>query len=159
MRGWSLGLLASGLVACSDFGNERELFLTVRVRQFPFPIFITDSFGDGKKIIAGTPDVLGITGSFDTTPFDSIAITFTVSFSVFPPVDWEEPYSIYVRRYEPPNEMVYSTIPTSGVSEHTATIGLVDGQAVSFSVGANSHAPVNAVVVTISSLSIYGWSR
>jgi hypothetical protein len=152
------GLLVLGLGACADVGEE-QLPLAVRLRDFPIGVVITDSFQDGTIVISGTPDVWGVTETFDPTPFDSVAVSFRVTFSVFPPFDEEEPYSIFVRRNEPPNDLIYSTTASAGESEHTIVLGLSDANATSFYIGANSHAPVNAVTVTISSLLVYGWSN
>ena len=109
-------------------------------------------------VVSGSPGALGITNSYDLTPFDSVRIVFTTSFSIFPPEDFEEQYSVFVRRHEHPNDFFYLATPTNGVDEYTTTIddSLLSFSSTSFEVGASSNAPINAVVVTISSLSIIG---
>jgi len=146
----------STLLLFLSFSCEEERLSTDGQRTI-----IASSFQNGATVASGSPNALGITDSFDLAPFDSIGISFTASFSKFPPEDFEEPYSIFVRRHEPPNDFFYFDTPAAGTSEHIIVISasVFVGPSASFEVGASSNAPINAVLVSISSLSIYGWSK
>lgn len=123
-------------------------------------VLLVRGLTNGLTTISGSPDVSGLTDSLDLTPFDSIQITFTTSFNVFPPQHFEDPYTVLLRRGESPNNLFYFVWPQQATQTHEIKLRATEfthRENTSFEIHASSNAPVGDVLASISEVTVYGW--